>query len=267
MNPVTSNLSTNQLAQLSKQVLNNQDWRHVEFLMRAPERNRQDIINFIAKRAGKAPDEIVEGMALAAAERAKPKPAPTAGDAIAVRVIDLSAPTSAPQDPRAAVFIDCPVCGKQFAVPVAQKDSAYCSKQCLQAATQQAANDEAAMLVFMRQIPQFYPHPANFQTLGNELERLGKTKVTAADILDAYQNLDRQGSLLRRLSDADVREMNSSELEKRIAIDPACGGADLAKAKEGQSRGEFQVDQTNKTRLLPFRSDGSTSRTGREGGL
>jgi hypothetical protein len=137
----------------------------------------------------------------------------------------------------------------------------------LQAATQQAANDEAAMLVFMRQIPQFYPHPANFQTLGNELERLGKTKVTAADILDAYQNLDRQGSLLRRLSDADVREMNSSELEKRIAIDPACGGADLAKAKEGQSRGEFQVDQTNKTRLLPFRSDGSTSRTGREGGL
>jgi endogenous inhibitor of DNA gyrase (YacG/DUF329 family) len=276
MKRYTSVLQTNQLIQLAQQVLNDSDKRHVASLMRAhlsgstPDWNRQELIDFLAARNGNTPpDQILSNIAEAqrrkvTATQQQPK---RDGGGVMLKFIDLSKQSQPAQDPRAAVFIDCPVCGKQFAVPVAQKDSAYCSKQCLQAATQQAANDEAAMLVFMRQIPQFYPHPANFQTLGNELERLGKTKVTAADILDAYQNLDRQGSLLRRLSDADVREMNSSELEKRIAIDPACGGADLAKAKEGQSRGEFQVDQTNKTRLLPFRSDGSTSRTGREGGL
>jgi hypothetical protein len=277
MKRYTSALQTNQLIQLAQQVLNESDRRHVGSLMRAhlsgstPDWNRQELIDFLAARNGNTPpDQILNNIAEAqrrkvAATEQQPR---HDGGGVMLKFIDLSKQNQlAPQDPRAAVFIDCPVCGKQFAVPVARKDSAYCSKQCLQAATNQAANDEAAMLVFMRQVPQFYPHLANFQALGAELERLGKTKVTAADILDAYENLNRQGGLLRRLTDADVREMNSSELEKRIAIDPACGGADLAKAKEGQNRGEFQVDQTNKTRLLPFRSDGSTSRTGREGGF
>lgn len=268
MNPVTSNLSTNQLAQLSKQVLNNQDWRHVEFLMRAPERNRQDIINFIVKRAGKAPDEIVEGMAIAAAERANPKPVPVDKDAIAVRIIDLSAPTASPQDPRAAMFVNCCVCSKQIAVPAARaNEPAYCNKQCLQAATQQAANDEAAMLVFMRSTPQFYPCQANFKEIGDQLDRWKKTNVTTADIVEAYRNLNQQGKLLKRLTDADIRNLSSEELQAREKIDPQLGGAVLIQEGQQHLKGAFQSNQTNDSRLMPFAAEGSIGGRSGKGGI
>jgi hypothetical protein len=263
MNPVTSNLSTNQLAQLSKQVLNNQDWRHVEFLMRAPERNRQDIINFIVKRAGKAPDEIVEGMAIAAAERANPKPVPVDKDAIAVRIINLSAPSAPAQDPRAAIFVDCCVCSKQIAVPAARANEAvYCSKQCLQAATNQAANDEHAMLLFMQNTPQFYPCEVNFKEIGDQLERWRKTNVTTADILEAYRNLNQQGKLLNRLTDADLRAMSSADVAAREKVDPGFGGLKLVQEGQRHLQGAFQIDQTNESRLRPFAAEGASGRKG-----
>jgi len=267
MNPVTSNLSTNQLFQLSKQVLNNQDTRHVEWLMRAPERNRQDIINFIVKRAGKAPDEIVQGMAIAAAERANPKPAPVANDSLAVRIIDLSAPSAPAQDPRAALFVNCATCNKQIAVPAAQANvPAFCSPKCFGAAKTQAANDEAAMLVFMRQTPQFYPCEINFKEIGDQLERWKKTNITTADILEAYRNLSQLGKLLKRLTDADIRNMSSEELEAREKIDPQLGGAVLVQEGQQHLKAAFQADTTNTTRLLPFAAQGSVGgRGGKEG--
>jgi hypothetical protein len=43
MRHFTSNLTTDQLYHLAKQILNNQDQRHIERLMRSPEYYRQDI--------------------------------------------------------------------------------------------------------------------------------------------------------------------------------------------------------------------------------
>jgi hypothetical protein len=263
MNPVTSNLSTNQLFQLSKQVLNNQDTRHVEWLMRAPERNRQDIINFIVKRAGKAPDEIVQGMAIAAAERANPKPAPVANDSLAVRIIDLSAPSAPAQDPRAALFVNCATCDKQIAVPAAQANvPAFCSPKCFGAAKTQAANDEAAMLVFMRQTLQFYPCEVNFREIGDQLERWKKTHITTADILEAYRNLNQQGKLLNCLTDADLRAMSSADVAAREKVDPGFGGLKLVQEGQRHLQGAFQIDQTNESRLRPFAAEGASGRKG-----
>jgi hypothetical protein len=74
--------------------------------------------------------------------------------------------------------------------------------------------------------------------------------------------VERRADMLLPLTDADVRGMDSSELAKRIAIDPACGGANLAKAKEGQNRGEQQIHSTNETRLRPFAAEGTSGRQG-----
>jgi endogenous inhibitor of DNA gyrase (YacG/DUF329 family) len=276
MKRYTSILQTNQLIQLAQQVLNDSDKRHVASLMRAhlsgstPDWNRQELIDFLAARNGNTPpDQILNNIAEAQRRKvaATQQQAKQDGGGVMLKFIDLSKQSQPAQDPRAAVFIDCPVCGKQFAVPVAQKDSAYCSKQCFQASKNQASNDEHAMRVFMQSTPQFYPCAVNFQALGNELERLKKTNISDTDILAAYLNLNRQGKLLKRLTDADLRAMSSADVAAREKIDPGFGGLKLVQEGQRHLQGAFQIDQTNESRFLPFRSDGSTSRSGREGGL
>jgi hypothetical protein len=140
----------------------------------------------------------------------------------------------------------------------------YCSKQCLQAATNQAANDEHAMLLFMQNTPQFYPCEVNFKEIGDQLERWKKTNVTTADILEAYRNLNQQGKLLKRLTDADLRAMSSADVAGREKVDPGFGGLKLVQEGQRHLQGAFQADTTNATRLMPFSAQG-TSRSGKEG--
>jgi endogenous inhibitor of DNA gyrase (YacG/DUF329 family) len=269
---ITSKLTNAQLLAVAQQVLNPRDADHVKWYFTRgtanPDFFRQDAIQFITKRAGKTPDQLADGIVAAQIRREEEakKPVQAASDAIAVRIVDLSAPTSTPQDPRAAVFIDCPVCGKQFAVPVAQKDSAFCSPKCFGAAKNQAANDEHAMLVFMQNTPQFYPCEVNFKEIGDQLERWKKTNVTTADILEAYRNLIQQGKLLKRLTDADLRAMSSAEVAAREKVDPGFGGLKLVQEGQRHLQGAFQADTTNATRLLPFAAKGSIGgRGGKEG--
>lgn len=238
--------------------------RHLEW---CAQRNKpEEAEQYFIRTFGKTAEQIIQEISTFQIERAKPKPVPVDKDAIAVRVIDLSAPTSTPQDPRAAVFIDCPVCGKQFAVPVAQKDSAFCSPKCFGAAKNQAANDEHAMLVFMQNTPQFYPCEMNFKEIGDQLERWKKTNITTADIVEAYRNLIQQGKLLKRLTDADLRAMSSADVAAREKVDPGFGGLKLVQEGQRHLQGAFQADTTNATRLLPFAAKGSIGgRGGKEG--
>jgi len=235
--------------------------RHLEYnaIRNLPEASE----TYFKKKFGQSIEQLMNMVTQFQAQKDKPKPVQTAVDAVAVRIIDLSAPTASPQDPRAAMFVNCCVCSKQIAVPAARaNEPAYCNKQCLQAATQQAANDEHAMLVFMQSTPQFYPCAVNFQALGNELERLKKTNVTTTDIVEAYRNLNQQNRLLTRLTDADVRNMSSAELEARTKIDPQLGGAVLVQEGQRHLQGAFQVDQTNESRLRPFVAEGVSGRKG-----
>jgi endogenous inhibitor of DNA gyrase (YacG/DUF329 family) len=265
---ITSKLTNAQLLAVAQQVLNPRDADHVKWYFTRgtanPDFFRQDAIQFITKRAGKTPDQLADGIVAAQIRREEEakKPVQAASDAIAVRIVDLSAPTSTQQDPRAAVFIDCPVCGKQFAVPVAQKDSAFCSPKCFGAAKNQAANDEHAMLVFMQNTPQFYPCEANFKEIGDQLERWKKTNITTADILEAYRNLNQQGKLLNCLTDADLRAMSSADVAAREKVDPGFGGLKLVQEGQRHLQGAFQIDQTNESRLRPFAAEGASGRKG-----
>jgi len=183
----TSRLSTNQLIQLSQQVLNPSDMRHVGALMRAhvsgstPNWNREELIAFITVRnGGTPPDQILENMASAQLRKEVETKQPVQQDGVVLRVIDLGKQGQpAPQDPRAAMFVNCATCNKQIAVPAAQANQpAFCSQKCFGAAKNQAANDEHAMLVFMQSTPQFYPCEVNFKEIGDQLERWKKTNVT-----------------------------------------------------------------------------------------
>jgi hypothetical protein len=270
MNSVTSNLSTNQLFQLSKQILNNQDTRHVEWLMRAPERNRQDIINFIVKRAGKAPDEIVEGMAIAAAERAKPKPALTDRDAVAVRVIDLSQQGKAPVPSPLALYAHAcnGGCGIRLALPLGEIESSakscWCAN-CLPKAQKRYDAGTALKASFVSKMAGvYYDHPQNDQIFNAEIQRRGLVNPSLGDLVEIF--VERRADMLHPLTEGDIRAMSSAELEAREKVDPKLGGAVLLQEGQQHLKAAFQVDQTNASRLRPF-APVSTSRTGREGGL
>jgi hypothetical protein len=264
MKVITSKLTTAQLADLAKQVLNAQDQRHVAYLMRSPEYFRNDLIQFITKQSGREPDQIVAGLAAEAKRKleAKSKPAGPP-QASMVRIIDLSKQDEATAvNPHTVIAATCSGCNAAIMVTygfLQSHEFIYCPTCQPQA---EAADKSAmkAMQEFIKMAPDFYPIESNIMAIAHEADRCKLTSVTAHDLAGIYLSLLLEGKLLKRLTSADIQTMNSQELEARAKIDPQLGGADLAKAKEGQNRGEELNYSSNKTRLMPFAPDGTSSR-------
>jgi hypothetical protein len=270
----SSKFSTDQLIQLSKQVLNPTDIRHVNALMRAhvtgstPNWNRQELIAFIAARnGGTPPDQILENMAAAALRKQTSSTLQQDGGGAVLRYIDLSAPKTAPQNPYIVVAVQCHGnCGQRVHVTVGDLNKfgvAYCPRcaPAAAAAIQPEADMAKAYQDFLEQVPQFYPSPTNIQMISNEIERRKVARVTPDVLLDIYLALRPQ--LLGRLTPEDVRAMTSVQYEARLQQDPGMGGVNLDEAHEGQKRGEATIHSSNKQRFgQSFERTGVSSRVG-----
>src|ERR1700678_164191 len=269
----TSRLSTNQLIQLSQQVLNPSDMRHVGALMRAhvsgstPNWNREELIAFLtARNGGTPPDQILENMASAQVRKEVETKQPVQQDGVVLRVIDLSQQGKAPAPSPLALYAHAcnGGCGVRLALPLgeiqANAKSCWCAN-CQPKAQKRYDVAVALKASFVTKMAgAYYDHPQNDQIFNAEIQRRGLVNPTLGDLVEMF--VERRADMLLPLTDADVRGMDSSELAKRIAIDPACGGANLAKAKEGQNRGEQQIHSTNETRLRPFAAEGTSGRQG-----
>jgi hypothetical protein len=237
-----------------------------------PDFFRQDAIQFITKRAGKTPDQLVDGIVAAQIRREEEakKPAPTASDAIAVRIVDLSQQGKAPAPSPLALYAHpCNGgCGIRLALPLGEIESnaksCWCAN-CLPKAQKRYDVGMALKASFVSKMAGvYYDHPQNDQIFNAEIQRRGLVNPTLGDLVEIF--VERRADMLLPLTEADIRAMSSGELEARTKKDPNLGGANLEKAREGQNRGEQEIYTTNETRLRPFHAD-STSRTGREGGL
>ena len=90
---MTSNLSNAQLLAVAQQTLNPRDADHVKWYFTRgtanPDFFREDAIRFITKRAGKTPDQLVDGIVAAQIRREEEakKPVQAASDAIAAKAM------------------------------------------------------------------------------------------------------------------------------------------------------------------------------------
>ena len=268
MKVITSKLTTPQLEALGKQVLNAQDQRHLGFLMRSPEYFRNDIIQFITAKAGREPDDIVQGIVAAQMRREQEakKPAPVATDSVAVRIIDLSQQAKAPAPSPLALYAHAcnGGCGIRLALPLGEIEANAKSCWCVNCLPKAQKRYDAGMALKSSFVSKmagvYYDHPQNDQIINAEIQRRGLVNPTLGDLVEIF--VERKKDMLLPLTDADLRAMSSSELEARTNIDPNLGGADLTKAREGQNRGEQIIHSTNETRLRPFVAEGVSGRKG-----
>lgn len=260
----SSKFSTDQLIQLSKQILNSADVRHVDALMRAHvtgstrDWNRQELIAFIAARnGGTLPDQVVENMAAASARKQQAtQNQPQDGGGLAVRIIDLSeASKPAPANPRAAVFVDCVICRKEIAVPESKShEPVFCSQGCKDRAAAKTNAATRALETFVTEVPQFYICDYNENLLLNYLKGRGVTELTSEVLLDAYLNL--RGQLLHRLTPDAIRDMTPEEFDKRSKQEPGdiMGGVDLNTMKV--QKGEPSIHSSNKVKTYDLPPQG-----------
>lgn len=263
----TSSLTTDQLFDLAKQVLNNQDQRHVAHLMKSPEYFRQDIIDFISSRhGGTSPDDIVSNMQQAAARKreAAQKQSQDNGG-VAVRIIDLSeASKPAPANPRAAVFVDCAICRKEIAVPESKShEPAFCSTACFQKAQAKQTDAVGELEKFMAFVGNsYYDCEPNTEAMTQYLRNHSKP-ITSDNLLDAYLALRNSGQLLMPLSVEEMDALTSAQFAAREKIDPEMGGA-IAAMNAATKTPETQHWSSNKQSFgQSFERTGVSSRVGR----
>jgi hypothetical protein len=270
MKVITSKLTTPQLEALAKQVLNAQDQRHVSYLMRSPEYFRNDLIQFITAKAGREPDQIVQGMAEAQLRKEQVKQkqqTQSDGGGVVMRMIDLSKqgqPT--PQAPNTLVAVGCGGCGVRLSITVAELEDhggAYCPK-CVVGAAAQVETAEKILQQFLVEVPQFYQDPKGYNAaiMSAEIERKNLANPTVDDLIQIY--IENCSRLLGRLKPEDVRAMTSQQYDQRLQQDPGMGGCNLDQAREGQQhlRGEATIHSSNKLKNWQLPAQGQTSGNG-----
>jgi hypothetical protein len=259
MRKISSKLSNQELQQLAKQILNKTDQYHINLLMErmahpscAPDYFRQDMINFITVRSGREPDQVVEGILKKEeirqqAERSRAKQP----DGLAViRHINFAEQGKpAAQNPNTLVAVGCTGCGIRLSVTVAELEElreAYCPK-CLNKGVADNKATEAALDAFIKNVPQFYPHPDNIELLGKECERRKIAVPTVAALVEIFIEIRNQMPF-KRLTDEEGRAMTSAQWEELIKKDPQAGGLNLDEVKEGQKRGAAYAWSSNSSR-------------------
>jgi hypothetical protein len=275
---ITSKLTNTQLLAVAQQTLNARDFDHVKWYFTRgtadPDFFRQDAIQFITKRAGKTPDQLVDGIVAAQIRREEEakKPKPNDGGT-AVRILDLSKQGQpAAENPNMLVAEACHGgCGLRLALTLGEVQAGAETCWCLNCRPKALLNSAAAEKLlqrFLTNVPSFYLDPKGFNAsiMAAEIDRRHLQNPSIGDLIEIYA--ENRSKMLQRLTPEEVRAMTSSQLDARIIQDPGLGGVDVEACKEGQQHitGAFQAHSTNKTKYLPFRPTG-TPRSGQTGGI
>jgi hypothetical protein len=268
---IASKLTNAQLLAVAQQTLNARDADHVKwFFTRGtanPDFFRQDAILFITKRAGKSPDELVDGIVAAQMRREAEAKKPTSNDGTAVRIIDLSKQGQpAAQNPSMLVAEACHGgCGIRLALTLGEVQAGAVTCWCLNCRPKAQSNSAAAEKLlqrFLANVPSFYLDPKGFNAsiMAAEIDRRKLDNPTYANLLEVYA--ENRSKMLQRLTPEEVRAMTSAQYAARYQQDPGMGGVDLVACKDGQDRGTQNIFQTNESRLRPFAAEGASGRRG-----
>lgn len=265
-----SSFTTDQLIQIAHETLKPDVIRAVDALMRAhtsgstPNWDRDKLIALLMKEhGGVSPDQIGQHRVEQQRKRieAQKKRADATSGQSVVKIVDLSAASKpAAAHPNMVIAALCSGCGAKIMVTYAYLKATQFPTCDSCAPKVEVANKQVQeiMRAFIKATPDFYPIDSNIMALAHEADRRKLTSVSVSTLTDIYQALKASGQLLGRLTAAQVRAMTSEQLEARVKVDPQLGGADLAKAKEGQNRGAEINFSTNASRLMPFKQVGDT---------
>ncbi len=260
---ISSTISTNDLIKLAKETMTANDFRAVEYLMRAhllsqrvprdqsnpgtPNWGRQDLIEMLMlKNGGQSPDDFVRNRDASVARKAAAEAAYT------------PPPTQTPAAKRRAAIImtACAQCGCDTQVAEDRLDEAernnwpvFCSVQC-----QNKKKAEVNMLgvesqKFLKQVgKQYYDCGYNGQILLGYLQKF-KKPVTAATLLEAFAALRPQ--LLPPLTADQIFAMTDKEFDQRARQEDSyttnfMGGVDLTTLTK---TAETTIHSSNKVRF------------------
>jgi hypothetical protein len=258
----SSVLSTDQLIQLGHEILNAQDRRHIEALMKAhstgstPNWNRQELIAFIASRnGGTSPDQIVRNRDDRVAQSQKPTHAP---------------PTSAPPEPskrRVAVFVPCFSCGRDVAIPEDKADqTVFCSDACRNKTQMNQSAAVVELTKFMEEVgTAFYDCDHNTNLMINYL-RDHKLTLKSESLLDAFLALRSSGQLLTTLTADQIRDFSPAEYDRRSKLENSdqtgvMGGVDLKTMQ--MKKGAPSIHSSNSVKTFDLPRQGYTGGAGR----
>lgn len=133
--------------------------------------------------------------------------------------IDLSAPNE-----RQAVIRPCIWCKRDTAVAADFQGQIFCSDKCAEEVTSNGSKLRDTLQKFADATPDFYPCQYNSQQLVEAYQSQRISEWSVRSLQAAFKTLSAEGTILQKLSLADIKKMSPEEYDNRLRLDPNLGG-------------------------------------------